>query len=195
MGRGGVDRASSSDARGPGFEPRPIHLKKIPLLYPKPSGSSELDVWSLSCMGVTPGSDKKKIHELVEIMLDSLSNSVLCFIHWCFLHERCYGCRCRSQHACSIVYPIKQTSSWANWFAIFFFRATRPTGWPLQQQQSVKPITLRSRTFPTKFTLLIFKNFHLTEKHCETVTKSWKLNLLLAILHECSKFHFRTIWP
>ena len=104
----------------------------------------------------------------MEIILDSLSNSVLCFIHWCLLHERCYGCRCRSQHACSIVYPIKQTSSWANWFAIFFFRATRPTGWPLHQQQSVKPITLRSRTFPTKFTLLIFKNFHLTEKHCFT---------------------------
>ena len=122
---------------------------------------------------------KKKIPELVEIILDSLSSSVLCFIHWCLLHERCYGCQCRSQHACSIVYPIKQTSSWANWFAIFFFRATRPTGWPLQQQQqSVKPITLRSRTFPTKFTLLIFKNFHLTEKHCETGTKSWKLKLL-----------------
>ena len=28
VGRGGVDRASSSDARGPGFEPRPLHLKK-----------------------------------------------------------------------------------------------------------------------------------------------------------------------
>ena len=28
VGHGGVDRASSSDARGPGFEPRPLHLKK-----------------------------------------------------------------------------------------------------------------------------------------------------------------------
>ena len=28
VGRGGVDRASFSDARGPGFEPRPLHLKK-----------------------------------------------------------------------------------------------------------------------------------------------------------------------
>ena len=32
--RSGVDRASSSDARGPGFEPRPLRLKK-PLLYPE----------------------------------------------------------------------------------------------------------------------------------------------------------------
>ena len=28
VGRGGVDRVSSSDARGSGFEPRPLHLKK-----------------------------------------------------------------------------------------------------------------------------------------------------------------------
>ena len=35
VGRSGVDRASSSDARGSGFEPRPLHLKKIPLLYPE----------------------------------------------------------------------------------------------------------------------------------------------------------------
>ena len=27
-GRSGVDRAASSDTRGPGFEPRPLHLKK-----------------------------------------------------------------------------------------------------------------------------------------------------------------------
>ena len=46
----GGDRGSSSDARGPGFEPWPLHLKKIPLLYPKPSGSLELGVWSLSCI-------------------------------------------------------------------------------------------------------------------------------------------------
>ena len=35
VGRSGVDRASSSDARGPGFESWPLRLKKIPLLYPK----------------------------------------------------------------------------------------------------------------------------------------------------------------
>ena len=35
VGRSGVDRASSSDAQGPGFKPRPLRFKKIPLLYPK----------------------------------------------------------------------------------------------------------------------------------------------------------------
>ena len=36
VGRSVVDRASSSDARGPGFEPlRSTPLKKIPLLYPE----------------------------------------------------------------------------------------------------------------------------------------------------------------
>ena len=30
-----MDRASSSDARGPGFKPRPLRFKKIPLLYPE----------------------------------------------------------------------------------------------------------------------------------------------------------------
>ena len=33
VGRSGVDRVSSSDARGPGFEPWP--LQKIPLLNPE----------------------------------------------------------------------------------------------------------------------------------------------------------------
>ena len=28
VGRGGVDRASSSDARGPGFKPWPLHFKR-----------------------------------------------------------------------------------------------------------------------------------------------------------------------
>ena len=36
VGRSGVDRASSSDARGPGFEPRPLHLKKYHFFTPKP---------------------------------------------------------------------------------------------------------------------------------------------------------------
>ena len=31
----GVDRASSSDAQGPGFKPWPLRFKKIPLLYPE----------------------------------------------------------------------------------------------------------------------------------------------------------------
>ena len=54
-----MDRVSSSDAQGPGFDPSQI--KKIPLLYPKPSGSLELGVWSLSCIGGdTGGSDQKK---------------------------------------------------------------------------------------------------------------------------------------
>ena len=35
VGRSGVDRASSSDARGLGFEPWPLRFKKIPLLYPE----------------------------------------------------------------------------------------------------------------------------------------------------------------
>jgi len=35
VGRSRVDRASSSDALGPGFEPRPLRFKKIPLLYPE----------------------------------------------------------------------------------------------------------------------------------------------------------------
>ena len=36
VGRSVVDKASSSDARGPGFEPlRSTPLKKIPLLYPE----------------------------------------------------------------------------------------------------------------------------------------------------------------
>ena len=34
-------------------------ISKIPLLHPKPSGSLELGVWSLSCLGGDPGSDKK----------------------------------------------------------------------------------------------------------------------------------------
>ena len=45
-----MDRASYPDSRGPGFEPWLFHLKKISLLYLEPSGSSELDVWSLSCI-------------------------------------------------------------------------------------------------------------------------------------------------
>ena len=53
-----MDRASSSNARRPKFEPRPLHLK-IPLLYPKPSGSLELGVWSLSCIGGDKGSDQQ----------------------------------------------------------------------------------------------------------------------------------------
>ena len=36
VGHGGVDRASSSDARGPGIEPRPLHLKKYHFFTPKP---------------------------------------------------------------------------------------------------------------------------------------------------------------
>ena len=36
VGRGGVDRASSSDARGSGFEPQPLHLKKYHFFTPKP---------------------------------------------------------------------------------------------------------------------------------------------------------------
>ena len=35
VGRSGVDRASSSDARSLGFEPWPLRFKKIPLLYPE----------------------------------------------------------------------------------------------------------------------------------------------------------------
>ena len=36
MGSGGVNRASSSDSRGSGFEPRPLHLKKCQFFAPKP---------------------------------------------------------------------------------------------------------------------------------------------------------------
>ena len=36
VGRSGVDRASSSDARGPGFEPRPLRFKKYHFFTPKP---------------------------------------------------------------------------------------------------------------------------------------------------------------
>ena len=36
VGRSGVDIASSSDARGPGFEPRPLRFKKYHFFTPKP---------------------------------------------------------------------------------------------------------------------------------------------------------------
>ena len=36
VGRSGVDRASSSDARGLGFEPRPLSFKKCHFFTPKP---------------------------------------------------------------------------------------------------------------------------------------------------------------
>ena len=36
VGRSGVDRASSSDARGLGFEPRPLRFKKYHFFTPKP---------------------------------------------------------------------------------------------------------------------------------------------------------------
>ena len=39
VGRSGVDKASSSDARGPGFEPRPLRFKKYHFFTPKPKGS------------------------------------------------------------------------------------------------------------------------------------------------------------
>ena len=39
VGRSRVDRASSSDARGPGFEPRPLHFKKYHFFTLKPKGS------------------------------------------------------------------------------------------------------------------------------------------------------------
>ena len=54
VGLSGVDRASSSDVRGPGFEPRPLHLKKLNQVK-KPSGSLKLGVWSLSCIGGDTG--------------------------------------------------------------------------------------------------------------------------------------------
>ena len=39
VGRSGVDRASSSDARGPGFEPGPLRFKKYHFFTPKLKGS------------------------------------------------------------------------------------------------------------------------------------------------------------
>ena len=39
VGRGWVGRASSSDARGLGFEPRPLRFKKYHFFTPKPKGS------------------------------------------------------------------------------------------------------------------------------------------------------------
>ena len=39
VGLGGVDRVSSSDVQGLGFEPQQLHLKKYPFFTPKPSGS------------------------------------------------------------------------------------------------------------------------------------------------------------
>ena len=39
VGRSGVDRASSSDARGPGFEPRPLRLKNAISLPRNPRGT------------------------------------------------------------------------------------------------------------------------------------------------------------
>ena len=39
VGRGGVDRASSSDSRGSGFATRPLHFKKYHFFTPKPKGS------------------------------------------------------------------------------------------------------------------------------------------------------------
>ena len=78
----GVDRASSSDAWGPGLEPRPLHLKKIPLLYPKPSGSSELGVWSLSCIG---GSNPKTCASLNLILPSSVNK--ICTV-WPLLLQR-----------------------------------------------------------------------------------------------------------
>ena len=68
VGRSGVDRASSSDARGPGFDPRPLHLKNTTSL-PKPSGSSELGLWSLSCIGGDTGFRPKKAQILLEGIL------------------------------------------------------------------------------------------------------------------------------
>ena len=39
VGRSRVDRASSSDALGPGFDPWPLRFKKYHFFTPKPKGS------------------------------------------------------------------------------------------------------------------------------------------------------------
>ena len=60
VGRSEVDGASSSsDVRGPGFDPRPLYLKKLNQVK-KPSGSLKLGVWSLSCIRGDTGFRPKK---------------------------------------------------------------------------------------------------------------------------------------
>ena len=62
MGRSGVDRASSSDALGPGFEPRPLRFKKIPLLYPETLEvpiRGRVQLWILE-LGDEAGEEQKK---------------------------------------------------------------------------------------------------------------------------------------
>ena len=58
MGRSGVDRASSSDARGPGFEPRPLCFKKYPEAerFPEEPGAPP----DLGIENKGAGSSKKK---------------------------------------------------------------------------------------------------------------------------------------
>ena len=57
VGRSGVDRASSSDARGPGFKPRPLHLKNTTSLPETKWLFGARCVASFPELGVTPGSD------------------------------------------------------------------------------------------------------------------------------------------
>ena len=53
VGHGGVDRAFSSEAPGPGFE-RPATPSKKPHFFTR-SQVTELSAWSLSCIGVDTG--------------------------------------------------------------------------------------------------------------------------------------------
>ena len=57
-----MDGASSSDAWGLGFEPRPLRLKKIPLLYPETLEvpiRGQVQLWILE-LGDEAGEKQKK---------------------------------------------------------------------------------------------------------------------------------------
>ena len=67
MGRSGVNRASSSDAWGPGFAPRPLRFKKYHFFTPKlkvsPEPGTPPDLW-IECKGAGSNIGKFCSHTL-----------------------------------------------------------------------------------------------------------------------------------